>query len=165
MRSGKTHSALLEIEKWKEKANSRPREGRAGPTHLTCGVRERNIHTHMAAGLSLSDPLLHFILLLCVSFSPTLASLSQTKRPSCLSLSSPSLSSPLLVLLSARLMSAAMGYFSVISLSCRRTPALAVRVFAAGTEDLLSSESSASQRGSQELHTQLQMLMHSFTLQ
>lgn len=50
------------------KANSRPWERRAGPTHLTCGVRERNIQTQNAVRLSLSDPLL-ISLSLPLSFS------------------------------------------------------------------------------------------------
>lgn len=84
-----------------KRQNSRRWEGRAGPTHLTCGVRERNIYiqTQITAGLSLPDPLL---ISFSTSFHPlcssTLASFSHTNVPSCLFtcffLALPSLSPP-----------------------------------------------------------------------
>lgn len=76
MRSGKTHSALLEIEGQKER-NSRPWERRAGPTHLTCGVSERNIYTDpkRCRAFSLWSSSYLGLSLHPFSVSPTLASL------------------------------------------------------------------------------------------
>lgn len=143
MRSGKTHFALLKIEGRKEKRKKKANcERRAGPTHLTCGVRERNIYRPKSLPgfltlipfLSLSTS---FIIPAVLSCSVCQHSLSLSLLPMChlfLSLLL-LLCLSLLVLLSARLTSAAMGYFRLISLSCGRTWGFAVRVFAARTVD------------------------------
>lgn len=88
MRSGKTHSALLEIEGRKERQTQGPgREEQVQPIWHVELESETYIQTQMAAGLSLSDPLL---ISLCLS-------LYLFHSPVCLLHVFPLLSSPSLV--------------------------------------------------------------------
>lgn len=101
MRSGKTHFALLKIEGRKEKRKKKANcERRAGPTHLTCGVRERNIYRPKSLSgfltlipfLSLSTSFIIPAVLSCSVCSPSVQhslSLSLT-NVSLVSFSSPS---------------------------------------------------------------------------
>lgn len=171
MRSGKTHSALLEIEGRKGRQTRGPgREEQVQPIWHVELESETYIQTQIAARLSHSDPLLISLCLSLYLFHSPCNSHSVFRHPSARHFSliqTPSMSfipvfplsltcfslSPLrlclfppLVLLSARLMRAAMGYSRFISLSRSRTWAFAVRVFAAPTE---SGASSASHRGLQ----------------
>lgn len=151
MRSGKTHCSAGN---WgaERKANSRPWERGAGPTHLTCGVREwKHIQTQIAAGLSCPDPplisvCLYLLLPPCILTFPSFLYLSVLFSPTqinhhvflILSLTLGPFFLLLLLLIfvfpsssssQPRLMSTAMGYFHFISLSCSRTRAFAVRLF------------------------------------
>lgn len=170
MRSGKTHSARLEIEGRKEKQTPGPgREEQVQPIWHVELESETYIQTQIAVGLSLTDPLLIFFRLSLYHFhSPCSSTLifslsfpvqSKTCFFRCLSfaLPSPHIVFPLSFFFVFPSSSSSQPSSWVqqrvislsISLSCRRTWAFAVRVFAARTQRLLSSASSVSFRGLQ----------------
>lgn len=165
MRSGKTHSALLEIEGRKGRQTRGPgREEQVQPIWHVELESETYIQTQIATGLSLSDPLLISLFPSLYLFhspcsSTLMLSFSIPQSNICFLMPSMSFLSPSCSLLffcffvfpsssssQPQLTSAAVGYFHFISLSCSTTWAFAVRIFAARKE---SGASSASHRGLQ----------------